>query len=126
MKEETFGVVCFDSCDEDAPMLFIRYYEKTKEFSFDFSYGYYFAPSNRRPINEFIQIASSRESFVGYCEKSIKVALPTYKGVGKVIYYRLNKLAEKLKDIDKVEYVRVKRMFKRIKYTVIIAKKNKI
>ena len=128
MKKETFGLVSFDSYDEDAPLLFIRYYQKTKEFSFDFNYGYYFAPSNRRPINEFLEISSSKESFIEYCEKSIKVALPTYTGEGKVIYYRLNKLYENLRDIkdtNKVEYVRVIRMFKKIRYTVIIVKKNK-
>src|SRR5690554_5409968 len=124
MKKETFGLVSFDSYDEDSPLLFIRYYKKTKEFSFDFTYGYYFAPSNRRPINEFLEIASSKESFIEYCEKSIKVALPTYNGKGKVVYYRLNKLCENLKDINKVEHTRVTRMFGKIKYTVIIVKKK--
>lgn len=125
MKNEPFGVVSFDSYDEDAPLLIIRYYQESKEFSFDFSYGYYFAPSNRRPINEFLEISSSKESFIEYCERSIKVALPGYDGEGKVICYRLNKLCENLKDINEVEHVRVTRMFGKIKYTVIIVKKNK-
>ena len=124
MKNEPFGVVSFDSYDEDSPLLIIRHYRESKEFSFDFSYGYYFAPSNRRPINEFFEIASSKESFIDYCEKSIKVALPTYTGEGKVVYYRLNKLCENLKDINKVEHTRVTRMFGKIRYTVIIAKKR--
>src|SRR5690554_3172718 len=124
MKNEPFGVVYFDSYDEDAPLLLIRYYRESKTFGFDFSYGCYFAPSNRRPINDFFKIASSKESFIDYCEKSIKVALPTYNGEGKVVYYRLNRLHENLKDINKVEHVRVTRMFKKIRYTVIIVKKK--
>lgn len=124
MKNEPFGVVIFDSYDEDSPLLLIRYYRESKEFSFEFSNGCYFAPSNKRPINDFFEISSSKESFIEYCEKSIKVALPGYDGEGKVIYYRLNKLSENLKDINKVEHTRVTRMFGKIKYTVIIVKKN--